>query len=568
VAAPGEVRSSRDPWLIAVLALSAGLGLYQIDWGLPNGNTSWAADALGPLTVLSIARRSFGAWNSGWFYFKYPLGYPFLLLAAYAPYLAWLWVTGQWRQPQSAYPYGFADPEAALFTLAVLGRGLSVLLTVGTVACTYGIGRRLLGRPAGILAAWFTATAYPIVYYAHTTNLDAAYLFWLTLGLWATIAATDGAGRWAFVALGVAAAMAMATKEQGYALVLAYAVLIAVYAWRAQPAATPPGARAWRSVWNPGTRAGLAAAVVTMALASNALINPQGAVNRFLNLAGREVPGVTARFTPVELALFKGGAKEWQYLRQAADALDSSLGLPLLVAALAGLVFVAVARPRARLRLLLPVIAYYFVSLRTHDLIMLRYTLPLQVLLAVAAAALCAAVVAARPRVGGLAVGALAVLALARGVELDLLLRDDSRYAAEAWIAAQQFPAASVEAYQKPVYLPRLDGVATAIPLRERTLEGVATRRPEAIVLSSAAKKGITHRWNPDWRQGNTLLVESAPAAALLTALEEGQLPYRQTARFAQEPTLLRVRITSLCPTISIYRRVADGSDTQRGQGA
>jgi len=196
VGASETVRSSRDPWLIAVLAVSAALGVYQIDWGLPNGNASWAADALGPLTVLSIARRSFATWNSGWFYFKYPLGYPFLLLGVYAPYLVWLRLIGQWQHPQSTYPYGFADPETALYTMALLGRGLSVLLTVGTVACTYGIARRLLGRPAGILAAWFTATAYPIVYYAHTTNLDAAYLFWLTLGLWATVAATDGAGRW------------------------------------------------------------------------------------------------------------------------------------------------------------------------------------------------------------------------------------------------------------------------------------------------------------------------------------------------------------------------------------
>lgn len=552
-----EVRGSRDPWLLAVLAVTAALGLYQLDWGLPNGNNSWAADALGPLTVLSIARRSFGAWNSGWFYFKYPLGYPLLLLATYAPYLTWLKVTGQWEHPQSAYPYGFADPEAALYALAMLGRGLSVLLTLGTVACVYGIGRRLLGRSAGILAAWFTATAYPVIYYAHTTNLDAAYLFWLTLGLWATIVATEESKRrWAFVVVGIAAAMAMATKEQGYALLLAYAALIAVYAWRAQRASTALWVRAWRSVWNTGTRTGLAAAVITMALASNVMVNPQGAVNRFLNLAGREVPGVTARFTPVEFALFKGAAKEWQYLRQAADALESSLGLPLLAVALAGLAFVAVARPRARLRLLLPVVAYYFVSLRTHDLIMLRYTLPLQMLLAVSAAALCAAVVAARPRSGGVVVAALMALALARGIELNLLLSRDSRYAAETWVAAQRFSPASIETYQKPVYLPRLDGLGTTIALRDRSLEGIAARRPAAVILSSAARKGITHRWNPDWRQGNTLLVESPPAAALLSALEEERLPYRRLAQFSQTPMLLRVRITSLCPTISVYGRV------------
>lgn len=555
MASEGEVRSSRDPWLIAVLAASAALGFYQLDWGLPNGNASWAADAVGPLTVLSIARRSFETWNSGWFYFKYPLGYPLLLLGVQAPYLGWLRLNGQWQDPGSTHPYGFADPEGALWTLAVLGRALSVVLTVGTVACTYGIGRRLLGRSAGILGAWFTATAYPVIYYAHTTNLDAAYLFWLTVGLWATVAATDGAGRRAFVLVGVAGAMAVATKEQGYALVLANAVLIAIYAWRSQPATTPRWLRGLRAVWNPGTRVGLVAAAGTLVLASNAIVNPQGAVNRVRYLMGHEVPGVVARFAPVELALFKGGEKEWRYIRQTADALDSSFGRPLFGAGLVGLVFVAVARPRARLRLLFPAVAYYFVSLRTLDLITLRYTLPLQVVHALAAAALCTAALRVRPWVGGLAVAGLAALALARGVELDLLLRDDPRYAAEAWVRAQRFPAGSIEVYQKPAYLPRLDGVSRTIPLQERTLDGLEQRGPEAIVLSSAAKQSITHRWNPDWRDGRTLLVPSPAAMALLTALEAERLPYRRVATFSQDSRLLRVRITSLSPTIAIFQR-------------
>ena len=93
-----------DPVLLGILALSAGLGMYQVDWGLPNGNLSWAADALGPVTVLGIARRSVGAWNSGWFYFKYPLGYPLVLLVAYAPFLALQILTGDLRDQAGVAP--------------------------------------------------------------------------------------------------------------------------------------------------------------------------------------------------------------------------------------------------------------------------------------------------------------------------------------------------------------------------------------------------------------------------------------------------------------------------------
>ena len=554
-----ETRSSRDPYLLVLLAVSAGLGLFQLTWGLPNGNYSWAADALGPLTVFSIVRRSITPFNSGWFYFKYPLGYPFTLLLSFVPYLGLLLVSGRFRHPVPTYPYGFANPEAALYTMTLIGRALSVATVVAIVALTYGIGRRLLGRPAGILGAWFVATAYPIVYYAHTTNLDAAYLFWLTLALWATVVATQSERRWPYVTLGGAAAMAMATKEQGFAWLLVLPVILVVYAWPALPAQLGPLRRWWAVLWNPRTRAGLGAVLVTMAIANNAVINPRGLLNRFLNLTGHQLPGVTARLTPLKFSLFKGGAKEWQYVAQLGDVMESTFGLPLLLMALAGAIYLGWQRPRAAFCLLLPAAAYYFVSLRTHDLITLRYTLPLTVIGSLCAGALAAAVFVATPRLAGVVIVGLCTLTLVRAVDLDLLLWNDSRYGAEAWLQEHAPVSGVVETYQKPVYLPRFVGLQHHfVPLEGRSIEGVNERRPDVIVISSAGKKGITHRWNPDWRQGHTLLVQIPAAQEFLDALEHERLPYRRMARFQQQPRLLRMRITSLCPEISIFRRVAE----------
>jgi 4-amino-4-deoxy-L-arabinose transferase-like glycosyltransferase len=542
--------------LPAILLLSLALNCYQLSWGLPNGNSSWAADALGPLTVLSIMRRSLLSWDSGWFYFKYPLGYPLLLSVSYAPYLVALAVTGQLRHLSQTYPYGFSHPESALYVMALLGRLVSVAGIVGTVALTYGIGRRLFDRATGLLGAWFVATAYPIVYYAHASNLDAAYLFWLALALWGAVLAAESDRRWPYVICGVAAAMAVSTKEQGFAFLLPLPVLIAAYRMRAAQGELGSWQR-WRQVvWNGATRAGVAAMLITVALVNNALANPHGFANRLRYLSGRQVPGITARLAPVEFWVFKGLPKEWLYVRQLTDALESSLGLPLLLLAVAGVLYVVRRRPRAAAYLLIPAAVQYYLSLRTLDLIRLRYTLPLIVIGGLCAAALCVSA-ARRWRVGAAAVAIVCVLGLARAVELDLLLQRDSRYQAERWLKSHATAASTVETYQKAAYVPRLSEFDhREVPLQERTLDGIQQRHPDFIVISSAAKKGITHRWNPDWRQGHTLLVPGPGASAFIEALESERLPYRRAASFEQRPILLRLRITSLCPEISIFQRV------------
>jgi hypothetical protein len=552
----GTIELTQRVALPVILLLSLALNCYQLSWGLPNGNFSWAADALGPLTVLGIVRRSVAQWNSGWFYFKYPLGYPLLLAASYVPYLASLAVTGQLRHPSLTYPYGFSHPESALYVMALLGRLVSVACAVGTVALTYDIGRRLFDRVTGLLGAWFVATAYPIVYYAHTSNLDAAYLFWLVLALWGALLATGSDRRWPYVICGVAAAMSVSTKEQGFAFLLPLPVLIAAYRVRAVQNGLSFWQRWRQAVWNRATRAGIAAMLITVALVNNALANPDGFANRLRYLSGRPVPGVAARLAPVEFGVFKGLSKEWHYARQLTDGVESGFGLPLVLLAVAGCLYVVARRRRAAAYLLIPAAVQYYLSLRTLDLITLRYTLPFLVIGGLCAGAVGVAV-GRSWRVGAVAVAIVCALGLARAVELDLLLQHDSRYQAERWLSSHAAGASSIETYQKAAYLPRLSGFEhREVPLAQRTLEGIEQRRPDFIIISSAAKKGITHRWNPDWRQGHTLLIPGPGAPAFLAALEREQLPYRRVARFEQRPMLLRLRITSLCPEISIFQRM------------
>jgi hypothetical protein len=140
---------------------------------------------------------------------------------------------------------------------------------------------------------------------------------------------------------------------------------------------------------------------------------------------------------------------------------------------------------------------------------------------------------------------------------MEWLLTHDSRYQAEAWMADHLPRGARAEVYQKAAFLPRFrDGVtAEFVPLTQRSRDDVLGRRPDAIVISSASRKSITHAWAADWRVTGNLLTPAPAAADMLAALEAGQMPYHVGAAFRQDRHLLRTRITSVAPEITIYVR-------------
>ncbi|MFN8643942.1 MAG: hypothetical protein U0802_20660 [Candidatus Binatia bacterium] len=238
--------------------------------------------------------------------------------------------------------------------------------------------------------------------------------------------------------------------------------------------------------------------------------------------------------------------------------------MPLLAFALAGGVLVW-RRPLAAAWLLLPSVLLYYLSLRGLELITVRYLLPITVVASILVAVALvwlrerARVPWARAVTAGV-VGAVALLSLARGVDLAVLLTTDSRYHAEAWMAANLPRGATVEVYQKPAFVPRFrDGISGRfVPMEQRTLAGLAARRPDAIVVSSASYKSITHVWTADWRETRSLLTPEPPALELLQALEGGALPYRLAAAFPQAPRVVHNRITSLAPEIRVYVRHDD----------
>jgi hypothetical protein len=122
-------------------------------WGLPNGNQTWAADSVAPMTPLSVAYHIFAenGFNSGYFYFKYPVGHQLLLAAVSAPVLATAWLRGDLAGIETDYPFGFSDPEAYLTVLGRTARTLSAIFATAIVLLVAGIARQgdvTTGRPA------------------------------------------------------------------------------------------------------------------------------------------------------------------------------------------------------------------------------------------------------------------------------------------------------------------------------------------------------------------------------------------------------------------------------------
>jgi hypothetical protein len=99
-----------------------------------------------------------------------------------------------------------------------LGLALNVVLGTATALLMYVVGRRLLGRPGGLVAGWFFAILPAPIFFTGQFLTETTYLFML-VGFVA-LAAFLPDRRWTPVALGAAAGLAALTKGEGALLVV------------------------------------------------------------------------------------------------------------------------------------------------------------------------------------------------------------------------------------------------------------------------------------------------------------------------------------------------------------
>lgn len=421
-------RSTAARWLAALLLASAALFVVPVWWGLPSVS-GWAVDEILPREVVPAA-----AWPD-----KYPPLHRYLLTALAAV------VEAAGRALGAAAP----EVETARF---LAGRLLSTAMALATLWLLYRAVRVGEDRATALWTVALTAPALPFVYYAKTANLDGPYLFWFALSALFYLRALDGARVSDYLGLGVAAACAVATKDQAYALyVLPPVALVLDLARRRRG----EGRGAWRALVDRRLWLGAVAAAATLALiwwwAEDGEMSRHFAVLTSERAVGRY------RVYPATLV------GQWREAVSSARYLGLAVGAPTALAAVVGLAL-ALRRPRRYrlpLSLLLTAVSYYLFFVAPIGYNYVRFllpVLPVTALFAALAVRRCGG--GSRSRVAWTVVVVVVALAWpwSRAVALDLHMLGDARYGAEDWLQSTGLASRAVALGNK-LHLPR--GVRT-----------------------------------------------------------------------------------------------------------
>ena len=562
-----ELTPAERVLVLAVLVLH-GFGLW---WGLP-ASEGWDVDGIAPRDFLPGVVKTFTPGD----YFTYPplhllllslLTLPITLVqAARAPSLA----------PQDLVA-AFIDVRV-MTAFAVVARLVNLVMSVGIVVVMSKLAALIFGPRARSWVIAFAGVEAACTYYGHTSNLDVPAFFWASLALLALARAIEADAPRDLRRVGVLAALAIATKDQAYA-VFAVTMPVALGAWLVT--------RARRSeLAKEIVRLGLVTPAMVLVL-DGALFNPTGFAARLRFLTGHASQDFAqyANDAKGRLAAFSDAVTFLPNHYPAVVAALFVLGLG--VAAVRG----AAGEVRANRRLvaLVPALgmlsftlAFNCVARRVEE----RFMLPQMQLLAVYAGGAVSVLLAAtsgRPKALRLAVVAGASLVLALGLRVSLTvivnMLEDPRYIAERWLRDNTKPGDVVETYGGNVYLPRFPSWVTVqrigptppksrnpmpdIVEKQDAFGNVLARSPRALVVSQcfawryrqAAREEDRGRIMPE-AQRDALGDEDATAH--FRSLFEGTSPYKLAyVAFYDESKLFPRRLLhgSLGCEVFLFRR-------------
>ena len=244
------IREVRIPLYVFLLALTANLvGCW---WGVPqlNGPTTpphgWEVDATSGLATLSELHNLFIEPKLDW-YLAYPVFHYLVQGLAYLPYLAMLFLTGQFSHPSAVYPFGLKDPAASIAMMVLISRVLTAMMSAATLTLVYLIGKRVWDSTTGLIAAAALGLTSVFVYYSHTSNLDIPVLFWSVATLYViTNALMAGLDVRRAMAAGTLAGLAVATKDQAYGALALGLLGLVFFHWRRCQREQSLSTRFWR----------------------------------------------------------------------------------------------------------------------------------------------------------------------------------------------------------------------------------------------------------------------------------------------------------------------------------
>jgi hypothetical protein len=545
-------REERGPLAFVVL-ISLALYVYHIWWGLPNGNVTWAVDAITPLTPLSIAQKSFlSGWNSGWFYFKYSIGHCLVLLVVYLPYIALLLLTGRSHGVSKTLRH-LADSPHAISVLALLGRLTSAVMGAATVWLLYRVTRRLFGRESALWSAAAASVSLGMVFYSHTTNLDIPSLFWTVLAWDAALALVATSRLREMLVFGAAAAMAIATKEQAVGFLVGCTAILVVGQAAQWRRGVVSGVDVIRRL---ALGAGLGVFVIL--LTYNAFYNPLGFYRRLQFLTGRLPADVWAELVPraayISPGTLMGLQAQWDMFRESCWAMAWSMGFAWMVFALIGLAITLRRKPLAALGAMVPFVTYFFLSLPAlPQPPNVRYVLQMTIALTLLGG-VTSAMLWARGAAGKALVLAVLAYTYAGGVGVDYLLAHDPRYQVERWLAKNAAPGTRVETYHKPTFSPRFPANVNVVRPKFHHINTAEfeQRAPDMVLLNLVDLERITERYD----KRDPVMVRPPENQEFLEALMHGDLGYHEVASFHTSWPLIPDGIMrSLSPSFVLLAR-------------
>ncbi|HEX4273293.1 MAG TPA: glycosyltransferase family 39 protein, partial [Rhizomicrobium sp.] len=451
-------RLLRSP-LFWVLLVAAGLRLAGLFWGLPAAD-GWDDDGFAPRNFLTALALT---WKPG-AYFTYPPLHALLLAIPALPVAGWALAHAP-SLSQHDVITTITQPVYMTY-FSVLGRLVSLAMSLGIIWCVGEMTRRVAGARAGLLAAIACTLNFGLTYYGQVSNLDVPYLFWACLALlWCMRAVTEQEPRrfwWA----ALFAAAAVATKDQAYALFLLSLPMFLLLWFAVDPWPRAHGSRIALTL--------LPAALVSvflLLLLDGAITNPSGFLHRIAFLAGP---------ASQDYAEYLHGATGWlALLGDMGRIYAQGYGVAAMMLALLGIVVhIRQSRGGARVAGFLPMLAiisfiicFNFAALRSDD----RFLLPQSVLACVyigIAAEMLAFPARESMRLAGRGVLLLVALAaLHQVIAINAAMLFDPRYDAERWMAAHVKPGDVIETYGQNCFLPRFPENARVIRIGQGSLK-------------------------------------------------------------------------------------------------
>ncbi|MEQ1693224.1 MAG: hypothetical protein ABMA00_18175, partial [Gemmatimonas sp.] len=530
--------------LVVFLAATAWL-LPGIWWGLPQSTTEfvrrvWGVDELGPHGSLNAIRAMLGF--EGYVTPQYPLAHYFVQALLVWPYhLAMLLADNVGLPPQSD----------SLVVLVLLHRLPSVLMTAGTVTAAAVLIRRISGSAS---SSWFVAAAVasivPLLYYARTSNVDAAALFWTTVALLpATSALRDGLTARRAMLIGLCAAAAIATKDQQYAFFAGLAIVLAASHVHRVRAGVETGA-AWKA-----PVLGAVVAIGAYLLLSGALILPSWFAGHIAFIREGSAAAIPQHLRGLIGTYFEHPATIAGYSQVTVDTftlVHSAVGAPIMVLALIGGVMLAKENRWMLALLLVPVLSLFAGVIVPVRFVLARFVLPVDLVCCLlAGVAIAGALRVSRWRtIGQFAAAGTVGWAVLRGADLTWQMHADARYEAEPWLDHNLRRGDTLAYYGAARKLPGMRRDIVIVPAPDQYLPdlvygrgGPPTTVPPFIIVIPQLPTESAHEWNvPD--SSFTALIDTAGA-------------YRQVLAIRTRSLFPRFLLSasSVNPTVRVFAR-------------